>query len=220
MREVSQLSADVEQTLSMIINTKRHQGDQPREVNRKERQHPTTGRRACPTAGRVKQEERTDLTQLQGDSKGQERAYPTARRVAAHSEFSAKKESVPRRLRSCFQTTHERSLGKVSRQNASVILTRSANRRPTQCSMKRPKVRDRSGTCVKNNTVLADSEITVAGQIDCETVVQVVEKNIGFDSSVDHLNSKNIRTTRFEGVAGRKDCEAFKSWSAMIRRHR
>ena len=57
---------------------------------------------------------------------------------------------------------------------------------------------------MKNNTVLAASEITVAGQIDCETVVQVVEKNIGFDSSVDHLNSKNIRTTRFEGVAGRK----------------
>ena len=66
------------------------------------------------------------------------RAYPTAMRVATHSEFSAKKESVRRRLRSCFQTTHERRLGKVSRQNAADILTGSANRRRTQCSMKRP----------------------------------------------------------------------------------
>ena len=51
---------------------------------------------------------------------------------------------------------------------------------------------------MKKNTVLAASDITVAGQIAHETVVQVVEKNIGFDSSVDHLNSKNIMNPNYQ----------------------
>ena len=47
---------------------------------------------------------------------------------------------------------------------------------------------------MKNNTVLEASGITVAGQIDIETIVQDVEKNIGTDSSFDELNGLNSKS--------------------------